>query len=562
MSFRWRLGLTAGLLALGVGFVVLFGAFSQWEKASRKEEVGKLRGAAQKLAMQLPELLRLPAEPRNRQVEQLGALMGVRVTLVAADGTVVADSRVPYQHLPLLENHRQRPEVHGALHAGEAIAHRRSSTTGALTWYLAWRAEDQGQVWVVRFAKEGKPSRFPWLWLVVLAFGSAGVGWTAQRLFASWQHQVYQHLASWCELPASAETPAVAYEADRRFRSLREETSRELEACRQALSRVAEGVVLLDREQVVRFANPAAFELLGKLPEGGPLWEHCPNPQLLALVGEGLSGAESRHAEITHNGRTLALTLASLQHPVLALAILVRDISPQARFEAARRAFVADLAHELRTPITVLGGVLEELKEQEVAPQLSEMLGRQVQRLSRFAADLEELVRIETGRLQLVPSPVDLLALAQEVAADFAARAQSREVSLRVEGQPVTVVTDRTRLAQVISNLVENAILYNRPQGSVTVRVTPRPEGAQVVVEDSGLGIPESEIPLVFQRFYRVRRGEAEGTGSGLGLAIVKHLVARLGGRVHLASKLGEGTRVTVELPWEPPSEPPAPSGA
>lgn len=559
MSFRARLGLTVGLLAFAVGLLVLFGAFSQWKQNRLKEEQNQLRTVARKLAAQLPELLLSPPEPRHRLVEQLGALVGVRVTLVAADGTVVADSHVPYAHLATLENHGQRPEVRGALQAGEGTAQRRSLTTGMFTRYLALRAENQGQTWVVRVAKEGTPVGFPWLWLLVLGLGSAGVGWAGQRLLAFWQHQVYQHLAPWCDLPESAETPAVAYEADRRFRSFKEETSRELEACRQALSCVPDGVVLLDREQVVQFANHAALELLGKLPEGGPLWEHCPNPQLLALVGEGLLGSEDRHGEITHDGRTLALTLTPLHHPVLALAILVRDISAQVRFEVARRAFVADLAHELRTPVTVLGGVLEELKDHGVAPELTAMLGRQVQRLSRFAADLEELVRIETGRLQLSLSPVEVLALAQEVAADFASRADALGVSLHVEGQAVTVVTDRTRLAQVISNLVDNAIRYNRPQGSVTVRVTPHEEGVQVVVEDTGLGIPESEIPLVFQRFYRVRRGEAETTGSGLGLAIVKHLVARLGGRVHLASRLGEGTRVTVELPVQIPSELAAP---
>ncbi|WP_152543906.1 ATP-binding protein [Thermoanaerobaculum aquaticum] len=560
MSFRFRLALSVAVLAFGVGLVVLFGASSQWERAHRREKEAHLRSAARQLVAQLPELLRVPPETRHRRAGELGALMGLRVTLVAADGTVVADSRVPYAHLPLLENHGQRPEVRRALELGEGSAHRRSATTGVFTWYLALRTEEQGQAWVVRVAEEEGAPSFPWLWLLPLAAASAGVGWLAQRLLASWQREIYQHLAPWCELPASAETPAVAYEADRRFRKLKEEATRELEACRQALSRVVEGVVLLDREQVVRFANPAALELLGKLPEGEPLWEHCQNPQLLALVGEGLAGAESRHGEVTHQGRTLAVTLTSLQHPVLALGLLVRDISPQARFEAARRAFVADLAHELRTPVTVLGGVLEELKDRGVAPELADMLGRQVKRLSRFAADLEELVRIETGRLQLELAPVELLALAREVAADFAPHAQARGVSLAVGGEPVTITTDRLRLAQVVSNLVDNAIRYNRPGGSATVRVAPHQEGAQLVVEDTGLGIPESEIPLVFQRFYRVRRGEAEATGSGLGLAIVKHLVARLGGRVHLASKLGEGTRVTVELPAKASSELPAPS--
>ncbi|MFN3412457.1 MAG: ATP-binding protein, partial [Thermoanaerobaculum sp.] len=495
-----------------------------------------------------------------RRVEELGALMGLRVTLVAADGTVAADSQVPYPHLALLENHGQRPEVRQALELGEGSAHRLSATTGAFTWYLAVRAEDEGQAWVIRVAEEKSRLSFPWLWLWTLALGAAGVGWWAHHLLAYWQRDIYQHLAVWCELPANAEPPAMAYEADRRFRKLKEELTRELEACRQALSRVAEGVVLLDREQVVRFANPSALELLGKLPEGEPLWEHCQNPQLLALVGEGLLGAEHRHAEVAHQGRTLAVTLTALQHPVLALGLLVRDISPQARFEAARRAFVADLAHELRTPVTVLGGVLEELKDRKVAPELADMLGRQVQRLSRFASDLEELVRIETGRLQLERAPVELEALAREVVADFAPRAQAQGVSVAVEGKPVTIISDRLRLAQVVSNLVDNAIRYNRRGGSVTVRVSPHQDGARLVVEDTGLGIPESEIPLVFQRFYRVRRGEAETTGSGLGLAIVKHLVARLGGRVNLASTLGEGTQVTVELPAEAPSEPPAPS--
>lgn len=560
MSFRFRVGVIVASLALACGLAALWAGWSAWQRAWAEQTEAQLRVTARQLAAQLAELAALAPEARNRKVEQLGALTGSRVTLIAGDGTVVADSRVPYVHLPLLENHGQRPEVRGALEAGEAFAHRRSVTTGLVTRYLALRVDHQGQPLVVRVAQDHRPLAFPWWVLSLVLLGSLGTGWVAHRLVAWWQGQVYRHLAPWCDLPPDAETPAVAYEADRQFRKWREEAARELSACRQALACLSEGVVLLDREMAVRFANPAAEELLGKLPEGTPLWEHCTHPQILALVGEPKGGG-SRHGEVTHQGRTLALTVAPLEHPLLAQALLVRDISPQARFEQARRAFVADLAHELRTPVTVLGGVLQELAEQGAAPGLTEMLARQVQRLSRFAADLEELVRIETGRLDLELAPVQLLKLAQEVAADFAAQAADRGVRVTVVGDEVTVVSDRLRLAQVLANLVDNAIRYNRPGGSVTVRVIPRPEGAQLAVEDTGLGIPEHEIPLVFQRLYRVRRGEGEASGSGLGLAIVKHLVARLGGTVQLSSVLGEGTRVFVGLPAQAPTsaEPPAP---
>lgn len=561
MSFRLRVALVAGILAFASGLAVLLLAWLTWQRAWEKNTEAQLRRVVRQMAVQIPQLLVLPPESRNQRVAQLGVLTGSRLTLIAADGTVLADSRIPFNHLALLENHSQRPEVLGALAKGEAWAHRRSATTGLLTRYLALRVDHDGQPLVVRVAQDQRPPEFPHRALLLLLLGGAAVGWAAQRLVAGWKRQVYQHLAPWCDLPADAETPAVAYEADRRFRRLREEAARELSACRQALACLTEGVVLLDRDQTVRFANPAAQTLLGKLAEGSPLWEYCTNPEVLALMDGGGEGSGSRHGEVTHNGRTLALTVVPLDHPVLAFALLVRDTSPQARFEAARRAFVADLAHELRTPVTVLGGILEELRERGNVPQLAEMLSRQVQRLSRFAADLEELVRIETGRLRLELAPVQLLELAREVAADFASQAEAQGVTVAVEGEPVTVVSDRMRLGQVLANLVDNAIRYNRPGGSVTVRVVGRGEGAELLVEDTGLGIPESEIPFVFQRLYRVRRGEGEASGSGLGLAIVKHLVARLGGTVQLASVLGQGTRVWIELPAAAPKneEPAAP---
>ncbi len=558
MSFRLRLGLAVGLGSLALVLGLLVAGWSSWKGSWQRARDAHLRLATRELAFELPQLLELTREALNRRVGELGLLAGARLTVVAADGTVLADSSVPFEHLPLVENHGTRPEVRAAFERGEGTARRRSATTDRFTRYLALRVASGNGTVVLRAAQEEGRVPFPWLVLVAGAAGASALGWLVSRAVGSRERQVWEHLTPWCNEAPDAEATVVAYEADRRFRELREATTRELAACRHALAQVSEGVVLLDRDKNVRFSNPAVEALLGKLPLGAPFWEACFNPQILELVGtETLA---RRHREVHHQGRTLSVTVAPLEHPVLAVALVVRDLTPQVRFEAARRALVADLAHELRTPLTVLAGVAEELASRNLAPELAPMLSRQVERLSRFAADLEELARIETGRLQLELAPVSLLPLAREVVAELLPFAQRQEVTVAVEGQDVTVVSDRFRLAQVLANLVDNAIRYNRPGGQVRVRVTPTERGARLEVDDTGLGIPESEIPLVFQRFYRVRREEGERAGSGLGLAIVKHLVARLGGQVSLTSTVGEGTRVWVELPSEPPKNGALPS--
>jgi two-component system phosphate regulon sensor histidine kinase PhoR len=135
------------------------------------------------------------------------------------------------------------------------------------------------------------------------------------------------------------------------------------------------------------------------------------------------------------------------------------------------------------------------------------------------------------------------------VVAELQPLAEARGVTVRLTGASATLRTDPVRLAQVLGNLVDNGIRYNRDGGSVTVDTAPEGDGVRVRVEDTGVGIPEADLPLVFQRFYRVRRGSGPEAGSGLGLAIVKHLVRALGGTVSLTSREGEGTQVTILVP-------------
>jgi signal transduction histidine kinase len=210
---------------------------------------------------------------------------------------------------------------------------------------------------------------------------------------------------------------------------------------------------------------------------------------------------------------------------------------------------VADLAHELRTPLTVLSGLVEELAESIANQDLVATMARQVARLRAFAEELEELARIESGQLKLDLEEVDAVVVARQVVGDLRSVAEKRGVAVAVVGTATPLRTDSVRLAQVLTNLVDNGIRYNHPDGQVTVHIGAVDEGIRLEVEDTGVGIPASEVGLVFQRFYRVRRqAETEG-GSGLGLAIVKHLVKALGGTVSLASRVGQGTTVTLLFP-------------
>jgi signal transduction histidine kinase len=233
--------------------------------------------------------------------------------------------------------------------------------------------------------------------------------------------------------------------------------------------------------------------------------------------------------------------------------VVLRDVRGEKQLERARRALVADLAHELRTPLTVLGGLAEELRDVGVDAPALDTLERQVRRLQTFAEDLEELADAEAGRLLLRFEDVDVATVAREAAAELAPAAGAARVTIALPEGPLPLITDRVRLGQVLTNLLDNAIRYNRPGGRVVVSGAITADTLQITVEDTGRGIPAEEIPLVFQRFYQVRRGSGEG--SGLGLAIVKHLVRALGGTAQLASVEDEGTTVTISLPRiQPPS--------
>jgi signal transduction histidine kinase len=533
------------------------------EAALRAHDVDTLRRAVEALALQAAPLFARSSVEADAEIRRWAAASGHRVTLIAADGRVHADSWTTPELLGRLENHAGRDEVVAAGRGEVGVAHRKSTTTDRPTTYVAQLVGSaERPLGYIRLARQWRPAVLPWSALLVALAGAAAAALAARQLEERRHRAAARHLADWSELPRDAELESLAEEADRRFRAEREELRREVEVLRAALGEVAEGVILLDGEARVHFANAAAARLCGVEPVAGhALVETSREPELLTAAESTLAERRITHASVTTMaGVELAVRVCPLQHPLLSAAVVLRDVRGERQLERARRALVADLAHELRTPVTVLAGLAEEMHETGRDGELAATLGRQVRRLRVFAEELEELAAIEAGHLRLHPESVDAAAVARQVCAELQPLAAARGVTVRLTGSPAPLRTDPVRLAQVLGNLVDNGIRYNRRGGTVTVDTAPEGDGVRVRVEDSGLGIPEADLPLVFQRFYRVRRGSEPDAGSGLGLAIVKHLVHALGGTVQLTSREDEGTQVTLHLPDgvgpAPPREP------
>ena len=218
--------------------------------------------------------------------------------------------------------------------------------------------------------------------------------------------------------------------------------------------------------------------------------------------------------------------------------------------------FIADVSHELRTPLTVLRGSLEVvLEEDRAVEEYREVIGNallEVRHMARLSQNLLFLARGQSGRVTLSFANVDLGKLLSEIARNIQPAAADRglELSVDVPDEPVRAFVDSDRLQQVFHNLLENAMRYTEPGGSIRLRLTSVPEEARMEVSDTGIGIPEKDLPYVFERFFRSDRARrAYSGGSGLGLSIVRWIVEAHKGRVEVQSQVGKGTMFTVKLP-------------
>lgn len=329
------------------------------------------------------------------------------------------------------------------------------------------------------------------------------------------------------------------------------------------LDRMAEGVLLVDGDGRVEFANPACRELFA-LPSstgGQSVGEATGSHRVQVAVSRAATTREVQHDRITLPGpppRTLQLTAVSApSRRGNGVVAVFNDVTELQRAIEVRRDFVANASHELKTPVSAIKGAAETLRDgalsdAEAARRFVDNIHRNAERLAHLTEDLLSLSRLEAHALPLEREPVDIAAVVHDLCAGLRPGfvAADLELNCRVaEGLPPWH-GNRRALEQVLTNLMDNARAYTPAGGSVETGVVPRGDGVEIYVRDTGIGIEAHHLQRLFERFYRVdaARSRAAG-GTGLGLSLVKHLTEALGGKIEVSSTPGEGSTFTVHLP-------------
>jgi len=331
------------------------------------------------------------------------------------------------------------------------------------------------------------------------------------------------------------------------------------------LNSMGEGVVLLNQADRVVLMNPAAEKVLGlseKEALGRLYLEVIRHPALSELLKASKTGDGLSHGELDLTGgeeRTFSVGVSAIRSGEgnhLGQIMVLSDITSLKRLLRMRTEFVANVSHELKTPLTAILGYVETLvtgaiDDKKNRVQFLEKISDQAQRLHALITDVLELSRIESGGFVTSLEPVDLLATARQVVETLKAKWEAKGLTLTVEVPSGTWVTGHKQgLFHVLENLLDNAVKYSPSKGEVRLAAQTREDGkVEVLVRDEGPGIPKAFQARVFERFFRVDPSRSrEMGGTGLGLAIVKHLVEKMGGEVSLQSEEGKGSLFTVVL--------------
>ena len=518
------------------------------------------------------------------RVRSLAGASDVRLTVIADDGRVVADSE---RDPATMDDHGDRPEIQDARRTGSGVSSRFSATVQTRMMYVARRlGEADHPLGYVRASQTlhtigARASAIrdhvlgATLAAVLISLGIAL--FVTRRLtrplrslaraslaFGRGNYDTRVPVESGDELGRLGETfNRMAKELQARIETI----SRDHSELLAILSGMTEGVVATDRERRVVLMNAAAGRMLGAHAAdavGGRIWEVTRLAEVSEVIAAALEQGRQEEEEVRVPGsprdgflQLVAAPVKSEDQKVMGAVLVLHDISALRHLEHVRRDFVANVSHELKTPLAAIRGFAETILEDEqmdpgTRRRFLERVRKQAVRLTDLVEEVLALSRLESDSQAVPMRSVDAVANVREACSTLAPLAEERRISVLKDlpAHAVEVRGDDEALRRVASNLLDNAFKYTPPGGTVWVRLREEPTSLQLEVEDTGIGIPAEARERVFERFYRVDPGRSRAAGgTGLGLAIVKHLVQAMGGRVWVEAGATGGSRFCVQLP-------------
>lgn len=582
----WKLALTFFTLLLAALLAVDIFA----ERALRRDyersgfdQLAALARIAQATSSELPPLPATAPESREKLGHWVARLAasGVRVTVITSNGEVLADSQSDPQ---TMENHAGRPEIREALANGDGRSIRHSVTINRdLLYYAIRQKSDSGEPFIIRLAMPlatvddvvASFRRSLWLstfLILVLAgtatlFVSRGFAERVERL-----KEFSRRVADGDFRPLPGDGSGDALEAlgislnqtaarlNDTIRTLTDE--RNLSTA--ILGSMVEGVAVVNGSERLLFANQGFAEILElDVPPkpGSALVEVVRQTELLEAVRLVLGGETRLETEIvtgTLRQHFFAATVAAVRASETFGAVAVlHDITELRKLERVRRDFVANVSHEFRTPLTAIQGFAETLlagaaEDPQNRKRFLRIILEHAQRLARLTEDLLKLSKMDADRLELEIDRVNTAQFIRGSVETVQHRSAEKGIPITVKlpSQLPDIAGDRRRLAEVLQNLLDNAIQYTLEGGEIRVSAEAYPDDVVFTVADTGIGIPKADQPRIFERFYRVDSARSrEAGGTGLGLAIAKHLVEVHGGRMWVESEVGQGSTFYFSIP-------------
>lgn len=513
---------------------------------------------------------------------------GARVTFVAADGQVLGDSDSDPRQM---DNHAGREEIREAREIGEGFSKRHSDTTNRTMLYVALPIREQDQLFGyarLSMSLEEVETTINTLWwgllgglLVVFAI-AGGISYriayqltrplekitrvARQITNMNYKSRVYiRNQDEIGQLGQAINTMADSLQVQ--MNRIRENETR----LSSVMDNMISGVVMIDEDGIVVLLNRPAEDILGYSPKEliGKRYDEAKLPYELAqMIQESMDRNERIRDEMFFyfpEERILEVNLVPMvpvEQEWAGLVIVMHDISAIRRLEKVRSEFVANVSHELKTPVAAVKGFAETLlagamNDPAIAKQFLQIIYDESERLNRLIGDILELSKIESKRIPLQFSPVHLNSFLSKTIEMLQTEAEKKSIRLTLEAsEELYLEADEDRLGQIMINLLSNGINYTPEGGKVKVRAMSVPgdqqetERIRIEITDTGIGIPKKDLPRIFERFYRVDKARSRSSGgTGLGLSIVKHLVELHKGVIRVESDLGSGSRFTIELP-------------